>query len=419
MGFADFYFERQKNFKVKIQKKPNSDLKYIVVIPSFNEFNLLDTLNSIWKCERIKSSIEVIIVINSAEDTSQIIVDQNIKTYNEAKNWIAKHEDSSLRFFLLIEQNLPKKYAGAGLARKIGMDQALDRFNQLNKENGVIVSIDADSKVKNNYFTELEKHFKIFPKTNAITTYFEHPTKGNEFESNIYNAISQYELYMRYYKMALSYTGFPYSYYTIGSCFAVNVSAYVKQGGMNRKKAGEDFYFLHKIFPLGSCYEINSTCVYPSSRPSDRVPFGTGPMVKTIAESSDKAFLTYNFDVFLELKMFLSIVDKLFRVECIEQTLTTLPECIVEFLFKNDFPLAVKEINANSSTVKTFTKRFYNWFDAFRILKFLNFAHDTYYEKRELLGEIDRLLKLTTDKISIEKNYSNYLELVRSLERGF
>ena len=36
MGFADFYFERQKNFQVKIQDKPQPDLKFIVVLNQGN-----------------------------------------------------------------------------------------------------------------------------------------------------------------------------------------------------------------------------------------------------------------------------------------------------------------------------------------------------------------------------------------------
>ena len=421
MGFADFYFERQKNFQVKIQDKPNSDLKFTVVIPCFNEFDLVDTLNSIWNCIRIKSSVEVIIVINSSEDSRKEILDQNIKTYNEAKNWIAEHEDSSLRFFILHEENLPKKFAGAGLARKIGMDQAVARFNQLNKDDGVIVSIDADSKLESNYFIELEKHFAKFPKTNAITTYFEHPVKGIEFDENIYQAIATYELYLRYYKLALNYTEFPYSYYTVGSCFAVSAKAYVKQGGMSRKQAGEDFYFLHKIFPLGNCYEINTTCVYPSPRPSDRVPFGTGPMVKSIVDSKNEEFLTYNFEAFIELRFFFFVVHILYRINepHLDQVFNNLPVCISEFLLQNDLKSAIKEINENSSNLKNFTKRFFNWFDAFRVLKFLNFAHEKYYAKQPLLNESEILLALISDTKAGERSLKNYLEIYRSLERGF
>ncbi len=421
MSFADVYLDKQKNFKIKIQAKPFPDLKYIVVIPCFNEFNLIKTLYSLRNCNKIKSSIEILIIINSSEDSGKEILDQNIKTLNKTKNWIHENEDSSLRFFIIHEKDLPRKFAGAGLARKIGMDQAIARFSELNKDNGIIISLDADSEVKSNYFTELEKHFAKYPKTNVVTTYFEHPVEGNEFNENIYNAAAIYELYMRYYKLSLAHTCFPYSYYTVGSCFAVRANAYVKQGGMNRKQAGEDFYFLHKVFPLGNSYEINTTRVIPSSRISDRVPFGTGPMIKLIIESKTKEFLTYDFDAFLELRDLFSRVKYLFKAETSEseEIIKELPNCISKFLVENKISEALNEINKNSSNIKTFIKRFYNWFDAFKVLKFLNFAHENIYVKRPLLGEAEKLLERIENIKPDEKNYKRYLELYRSLERKF
>ncbi len=421
MGFADLYLEKQKNFENKIKEAVSPHLKFIVVIPCYHEFKLIDTLQSIKQCDRIQSSIEVIIVINSSEDTPRDILDQNRKTFEESSQWIAEQENQNLCFFVLNESNLPKKFAGAGLARKIGMDQAILRFNTTDQKNGVIISVDADAKLKSNYFVELEKHFKTYPKTNAITTYFEHPLTGDEFNEDIYSAIITYELYLRYYKQALHFTGFPYSFYTIGSCFAVSAKAYIKQGGMNRKQAGEDFYFLHKVFPLQNCYEINSTCVYPSSRISDRVPFGTGPMIKSIIESENTEFLTYCFDSFLVLKSFFKEVDKLFRIEKkdLNSLLTNMHESMQCFLLQNDFEISLNEINANSSNLKTFVKRFFNWFDAFRVLKYLNFAHENYFNKQALLQEVEQL----TDKILLKKpkakNHKSYLEIFRDLERNF
>ena len=421
MGFADFYFERQKNFKVKIQEQPRSDLKYIVVIPCYNEFNLFDTLNSIWNADSIDQAIEIIIVVNSSETTNQEIKDQNKKTYNEVKSWTDKHNDSLLRFFVLLEEDLPRKFAGAGLARKIGMDQAITRFNKINNSSGIILSMDADSTIQANYFVEIDKHMNQHPKTNTFTTYFEHSISGNEFKPEIYRAISMYELYLRYYKLALDYSGFPYSYYTIGSCFGVRAQAYVKQGGMNRKQAGEDFYFLHKIFPLANAYEVNTTSVYPSSRPSDRVPFGTGPMIQSIVKSSDDMFLTYNLKSFKNLKIFFDQVDDLFNINQLDVNnfFSKIPEPVVEFLKQNDFSVAIDEINQNSSSIKTFTKRFYNWFDAFRVLKYLNFSHEKFYEKRDLLKVATELFYLITNKKLMEVSCKNLLEKYRSLERQF
>lgn len=421
MGFADFYFERQKDFQVKIEANSNNDLKYIVVIPCYYEFEIITTLESIWNSERTKYSLEVILVINSSEDSEKKVLTQNIKTYNEVKNWIARHDDSLLRFFVINEVNLPRKFAGAGLARKIGMDQAVWRFNAINQDRGVVISLDADAIIKENYFTELEKHLEQFPKTNAATIYFEHPIEGNKFNEEVYDAIITYELYLRYYKQALKYTGFPYSMHTVGSCFAINAMAYAKQGGMNRKQAGEDFYLLHKVFPLGHYHEINTTCVYPSPRTSDRVPFGTGPMVKSIIDSDGEDFLTYNFDSFLELKSLFELSNGLFKIplEKLNELLKTLPECITGFLKKNDFNKAIQEINENSSKIETFTKRFFDWFNAFRVLKYLNFAHESYYQKQVLLTEAEKLIGVLSSKNANMSTYKKYLVLFRKLERQF
>lgn len=420
MGFADFYVERQKEFQVRIKDDPDVNLKYCVVIPCYYEFDILSTLDSIWNSKRPKSSIEVIIVINSSENSDSSVIAQNSKTSIEVKNWIHQHEDKSLRFQLILEENIPHKNAGAGFARKMGMDQAVYHLNTLNRNDGFIISIDADSKIKENYFIAIENYLDQFPKTNVITTYFEHPTRGEEFEPEIYEAISIYELYLRYYKLATKYTGFPYAFYTIGSCFAVSAKAYIKQGGMNKKQAGEDFYFLHKIFPLGQCYELNSTCVYPSSRTSDRVPFGTGPMVNSIVHSNDE-FLTYDFKAFDDLKKFLQIIDQLYKIPTNELTeiLYQLPLSIVDFLSHNDIHSVVEEVNENSSSLKTFKKRFYDWFNAFRILKYLNATTEKFYPKKPLIGEVEKLLAAIKKGTVNPKTYENYLELFRSLERGF
>lgn len=420
MSFAEAYLTKQKEFQSKIFNEPHPDLKYIVVIPCYFEFEVLTTLEYIWNSERPRLLIEVIVVINSAENSDSKILEQNKKTYTEIKDWIVKHESSLLRFFVILEENLPEKFAGAGLARKIGMDQAIFRFNKINSDDGILISIDADSKIKSNYFTEIEKHLDQFPKTNAITTYFEHPIAGNEFKQEIYDAVSIYELYLRYYKIATKYTGFPYSYYTIGSCFAVTAKAYIKQGGMNKKQAGEDFYFLHKVFPLGQCFEINSTCVYPSPRPSNRVPFGTGPMVESIANSNED-FLTYDLRAFTDLKKFFQVIDQLYKLPTNElaEILYQLPLPIVDFLSNHDIHSALEEINDNSSSLKTFKKRFFDWFNAFRILKYLNATSEKFYAKTLLIDEAEKLLKVIKKDFSTTKTYGDYLELYRGLERGF
>ena len=106
------------------------------------------------------------------------------------------------------------------------------------------VSLDADTLVAKNYFREIEKHFRNHPKQVGATLAFEH--QKQDLKQRHYEGIELYELYLGYYKQALQYSGYPYSLFTIGSAFAVTAEAYVKRGGMNRRQAGEDFYFFTK-----------------------------------------------------------------------------------------------------------------------------------------------------------------------------
>src|SRR6056297_3056479 len=393
MSFADFYFKRQKSFEVRINESITEGLKYIIVIPCYNEDNIVETLNSIWNCQRPPFAVEVIIVINEPETVDEQIKKQNSKTYSEVQHWIKSHSDIALRFFVFYVQNIPLKIAGAGYARKLGMDEALYRFNQIAQEEGVILSLDGDAKVASNYLTEIGKHFAQNPRTNVATIYFEHPLSGNEYSSPIYPAITIYELYLRYYKHAFQFIRFPYSYYTVGSCFAVSAKAYAKQGGMNSKQAGEDFYFLHKVFPLGNCDEINTTCVYPSPRISQRVPFGTGPMVNQIINSGNDDLLTYDLRCFTDLKAFLQIVDQLYKSSPVElnDIIYQLPLPIADFLNENQFFIAIEEINQNCAGLNSFLKRFFVWFNAFKVLKYLNATTEKYYPKTNLLAELEKL----------------------------
>src|SRR5204862_3217619 len=118
-------------------------------------------------------------------------------------------------------------------------------------------------------------------------------------------------LHLRYYIQALRYAGFPHAHHTIGSCMAVRAGEYRQQGGMNKRKAGEDFYFLHKIIPLGGFGDLTGTTVYPSPRPSDRVPFGTGKAVRE--NLPGRQIKTYPLDAFLDLKQMIARVPKMYR----------------------------------------------------------------------------------------------------------
>lgn len=383
MPYYTKYLNERRDFKLELDIPPHQDLNMVVVIPSLNETNLLNSLQSIYDCEKPRRSVEVICVINSSESTLPDVIVQNRQSYSQAREWAVKHNCEKLNFFIMYQSNLPEKVAGVGLARKVGMDLATYRLFHVNNPEGIILSFDADSLCKSNYLVETERFFYENSNISGCSIYYEHPLEGKDYTLEIYQAIIQYELHLRYYIQAQRYAGFPFAFHTVGSCFAVRAEDYIKQGGMNKRKAGEDFYFLHKFIPSGNFLDMNTTTIIPSPRPSNRVPFGTGAAVRKMLRENIDVLKTYHPGAFLELRKFLLLVPDFYLKPptLVQIDLEKLSSHSRRFLIDNDIVEKLKEAEENSSTQEYFLKRFYSWFNAFRLLKFLNYLHEKQFER--------------------------------------
>jgi len=401
------YLQQRTLYPPLIQNKPSLNLGIIVVIPAYDEANLLFSLMALKKCSLPSCDVEVLVVVNDSESDPVEVKYRNDSVAQKAREWALQQNDSRLKFHILRHSGLPKMHAGVGLARKIGMDEACWRFEKAGNQHGIIACFDADSRCDSNYFLALADHFDSFPETQACSIYFEHPLESIDFEDSIYEAIILYELHLRYYIQALRYAGFPFATHAIGSAMAVRSDAYQRQGGMNKRKAGEDFYFLHKFTPLGHFSEIKTTRVMPSPRPSHRVPFGTGKAIVEIMKSKAK-FLTYHPQSFEDLKPFFQTIDSLFFVEKenLPSFLFKLPKSIQAFLSDNQFEEKVSEIQANTAGPDTFQNRFFRWFNAFMVMKYLHFARDSFYENSPVEEAAGWLLKKYSSKNFGQENLS-------------
>jgi hypothetical protein len=168
---------------------------------------------------------------------------------------------------------------------------------------------------------------------------------------------------------------------------AVRASAYCVEGGMNKRKAGEDFYFLQKFIKLGNFSELNTTKVIPSPRPSHRVPFGTGRAIAEMEENKRELNKSYAWENFLILKEACYKVENWYQGEAITHTL------LVQFYGQLKWEKAIEEIRANSSSAESFKNRFFKWFDAFQCLKFMHFLRDVHAPQKPLLEEVPKLLR--------------------------
>jgi hypothetical protein len=416
------YLQKNTLYSELISAEIDVDTKIIVVIPCYNESGLLNTLKSLTDCDLPPCTTEVIVVINASENSEEKIINQNKKTYDECKEWIQSNSCKNLKTFIITENCLPAKHAGVGLARKIGMDEAVRRFNRINYPDGIIVCFDADSLCDENYLKEIYNAF-YETETNAASIYFEHPISGSNYSKDVYEGIIQYELFLRYYRQAVAYSGFPYSYHTIGSSMAVRADIYCKQGGMNKRKAGEDFYFLQKIIPLGNFAEINTTRVIPSSRASDRVPFGTGKAIQNWLNLSDRnKYNTYSFSVFSDLKSFFQQTENIYqalkRGEDISMFLTIIPEDVQSYINISNGVEWINECYKNSATYKQFRNRFFNKFNAFWILKYVHYTRDALNRKGELFSEALELINIMFPSSQETRTYLALLDRYRKLEKN-
>jgi len=395
--FADRYIQKNMAYPAFIGVEPLPSVSMIVMIPCLNEPEIVRTLESVWSCTPPKSVVEVIVAVNDSESSSEAVKEFNRKTYEDLKIWKIQNDRPNLILHPIYAESVTAKHAGAGMARKIGMDEAVRHFNFLNKPEGVIISLDSDCLVSPNYLVGIEAYFEAGKSNFATTLNFRHRLEelGDERQRR---GIRLYEDYLHYYKKAHDFAGFPNSIYTIGSAFAVRAGAYVAQGGMNRRQAGEDFYFLNKLTSLGKVGELNEVFVYPSARVSDRVPFGTGAAITKWMNDEGDLTMTYHFSAFQDLKKLFDSVDGLYRIddETLDDFMGACPPSLQEYFELIRFREKVEEINQNSSNLISFRKRFFQFFDAFVIMRFLNESHPAFYSRQELAeanGQLDLMIK--------------------------
>lgn len=377
---VQIYLSRQKTEPLLASVPVSPRLGIGIVVPCYNEPDLAGCLDSLLHAEKPACDVEILVVVNAPSDAPAEAVVQNKKTLHE----LSERSGISRFRILFVEAVFPAgKYAGVGLARKTGMDEMARRLSAAGRDDGLIVSLDADCRVSPGYLVALEKRLGSDRKAVAATLAFEHPLPEEAADPVLRQAMIQYELYLRYYRHALKFAGFPYAYYTIGSAFAVKASAYCRAGGMGKYQGGEDFYFLRKVFPLGRTVEIREAKVYPAARLSDRVPFGTGPSLIRLTAQPDGVKLTYPWEAFRWLHFFFSGKERWFRLPADEirrdwaamrrpDTGEGLPLSLLAYLEQAGWPVALQELGRNCASLPVFVRRFFDTFDGLRILQSLN-----------------------------------------------
>ncbi len=418
MSFASGYLFKRALFSEIIKEAPDKNTGIIVVIPAYNEPGICKLLDSLLLCQQPECGVEFLVIVNAPVDAPGQNLENNKLTLKNIESWKKENNNSFFRLFAFAADCAIKGW-GVGLARKTGMDEAVRRFDSINNPHGIILSLDADCLVEKNYFVSIYNELLMRKDRNACSIYFEHPLTGNECPASICKYITLYELHLRYYTQCLVFSGFPYPFHTVGSAVAVKVLAYIKVGGMNRRQAGEDFYFIQKLVPGGGYFSLNSTTVFPSPRISERVPFGTGTSIAKLSDTSGETLLTYNLQAFKELKITFSLTERIYSssIQDLGVCYDLQPSAIQGFINKKEWIEKITEIKNNTSSPESLKKRFFDWFNMFKIVKYLNFVHSGMFQKIPVeVAALELIEELRIDVHS--KEPSELLLEFRKLEKN-
>ncbi len=375
--------------------------KSIIVIPALGEYpGVLNTLNDLAACKDASETL-VIIVVNNHDTDHAVSTDiqANQQTLSALQAW-----DQATLAIAWIDasssgQEFPPK-EGVGLARKLGMDWALKLLHYQGHTNAPIICLDADTRVDPDYLTALHAFFDAPGRWAGILPYA-HPMEGTASEQA---AILCYEFFLRYHALSLQWAGSPYGYHAIGSAMACTIEAYVAISGMNRRQAGEDFYFLQQLTKTGKVERVPGTTVHPSGRASHRVPFGTGRRVQRFLDAEQDEYRLYHPESYAILRQWLATAQKhidrsgealLANAHAIHPELAT-------FLTTQQFAPAWGKIQAQSKNKDQLTRHFHRCFDGFRTLKLIHHLRDTTHPDAPMFEAIRTLLKRLDESPAVQ-----------------
>lgn len=369
-----------------LSKPERDNYKAAIIIPALAERNYLpETLASLaTNPAEYQQQTLILIVINNRTDIS----DDQLQDNQQVLQWLKSNPFPDLNIAWVDASSsgleLPAK-GGVGLARKIGFDLALVQLDW--SQQPLLISLDADTLVDENYLSAIFEHFRT-SQSGAATIPFRHRTAGDPQQEA---AIRQYELYLRSYLFGLQQAGSPYAYHTIGSAFACRAEAYVAAGGMNRRSAAEDFYLLQQLEKTSGVEMLGGTVVRPSPRFSNRVPFGTGKAVQGQVEDDRQLFQFSSVAAFKVLQRWLALVGE--SLELPAETLiikaTELSPSLTQFILELNFPIVWSRMQKNHTNLPRRQNAFHCWFDALRSRQLLTrLDDDGDFRKSKLVAEL-------------------------------
>ncbi|KAF0149731.1 MAG: hypothetical protein FD143_2712 [Ignavibacteria bacterium] len=422
--------------KWSIETSTNKLFNTIVVIPAIEESKNIPKLLASLSENNSDSFAEIlfVIVINNLESSSVDVKTDNQKllsylrkviVFNDvdelAKKVVSKKMNLAVVDACSSGAEMPEKDGGVGYARKIGMDLALSFFDYNSTKSKILVCLDSDCLVSKNYTLALnEINEKKYP---AGYIEYEHLLPEDNKEKT---AIIIYEIFLRYYVLGLKYASSPFAFDTIGSTMFCDVDSYIKIGGMNKKKAAEDFYFMEKLAKINNMRKVSTAKVFPSPRRSWRVPFGTGQRINRFFDGTHDEYSLYNPVSFEILRRWHEVFfdDQILSVNEYLTSAEKIDSALKVFLTGQSFAEAWEKILNETTKKEQLQKQKHFWFDGFRTLKLIHYLRDSKYPAINIFDALNQIFAMCAFKVDNEKSAAEwqiqfeYLKMLRTINNS-
>ncbi len=360
-------------------------IKNVIVIPCIREYpGLFKTLDDIANAHEAESSV-VIVVINNRQNVSTEDLFENKETLEELQKW--DHEKLNVCWVdaSSVGNELPNQ-EGVGMARKIGLDWALKLLAERNQLQSPLVNLDGDTRVEKTYLKAINEFFENEKRWGAVIA-CAHQIHGPKRQRA---ATLCYEFSMRYYADYLAWANSPYGYHSIGSAMACTGYAYTAISGMNRRLAGEDFYFLQQLTKTGKVERLSGTTVHPSNRISRRTPFGTGQRIERFLINQQEEYELYAPEIFSVIKNWMNTVNSNPRLNSVDllKIANRIEPLLKDFLLDIDFEKKWSVFRSQNKKESGIIKQFHQWFDGLRTLRLVHYLRDNAWENKPMFEAI-------------------------------
>ena len=409
----------------------------VVSIPVLADEDVIDTVRSVLKArENMEKSrinrkrVAVVVLLNDSEITPTHLKKKNKMLFENLRKNFSESDGVFVRWL----KDIPEKISGVGFARRVAMDESICVFSReflegrTQEKEGLweeesmnerffdflrqkfIFSLDSDVEVSEDYFSCA---FSSLDMRNAgFGVYlFEHRLSDNPEEKE---AGILWELFLRYWRDSLRVVSYPFAFYPIGSLFVMRASTYALTGGMNIRKAGEDFYFMQKVFGVEKVVDIPAY-VFPKAVAVERTPFGTGKEISLyISGKKDRLRKVWRFETFKLIGELISSGDLILDIrpddlggdgeEFNTSSGNLSGENLSEsahffFLFLRENPKFLAQFENIRHMVRQMKEDnprrrkelFLSWFLPFKVFKFLRFC-ERFFKKGDIEVEVGKLV---------------------------